>query len=64
MSLLHSLSAVKKRKLLNIMSIDMLSIYLMLFTDQTPDRRSALNPTKYASSFKLGVYNYATFRYK
>ena len=52
------------------MSIDMLSIYLMFVTDQTPDRSEeylhehALNFTKYASSFKLGVYNYTTFRYK
>ena len=72
MSWLHSLFAVEKKeiKLLNIMSNDIQSIYLMFVTDQTPDRRSicmnmhALNFTKYASSFKLGVYNNATFRYK
>ena len=42
----------------------------MLVNDQTPDRSEeylhehALNFTKYASSVKLGVYNYATIRYK
>ena len=54
------------------MSIDIQSIYLIFVTDQTPDSRSicmnmhALNFAKCASSFKLaiGVYNYATFRYK
>ena len=43
------------------MSIDIQSIYLMLVNDQTPDRSEeylhehALNFTKYALSFKLGV---------